>query len=40
MPDDNLTPDLGKVLLLLLVMGKFSKLGRLKVAVTDREFQF
>ena len=39
MPDDNLTPNFGKDLLLLLVMDKYSKSGRLKVTVTDIESQ-
>jgi hypothetical protein len=34
---DNLTPSFGKNLLLLLVMDKFSKLGSMKVTVTDIE---
>lgn len=38
MPDDNLTPSLGKDLLLLLVMDKFSKLGRMKLTVTGIEY--
>jgi hypothetical protein len=37
MPDDNLTPSFGKDLLLLLVMDKFSKLGRMELTVTDIE---